>query len=393
MTTAQYISQNKDLRVRLENQRVARQISEDAYKEKIKELENSGRDKERQIYMLQEYIASREAAYDRLASEKAELNDKNNKLVLRCEKLQETVDVLTARLNRDSSNSSKPPASDGLKKVIRNRRIATGRKPGGQLGHQGHSLGISDKLKGLIDSGEIDVDVVEHGAPDSAYVSRYELDIRTAVIVKEHRFHQGVDIPSELNNPVNYGSNMKTMCVYLSTVGLVAAERVSDFIEDVSGGLLTPSKSTILAFQKEASSRLDNEIEAIRESVLDAPVVNTDETILKSTQRLANDGISFEESSHTTFSIYARTYSKPDATLITISSHKDIQSVKDDNILPQRTKPVVHDHDTKYYNFSTGKHGECNTHICRYLKDLLTLTKHVWLTLMIALLLKMLWQD
>jgi len=66
--------------------------------------------------------------------------------------------------------------------------------------------------------------------------------------------------------------------VYLSTIGLVAAQRISDFINDISGGALRPSKATILAFQKEVSAHLDDEIEAIRESILNSPVLHIDET-------------------------------------------------------------------------------------------------------------------
>lgn len=390
MTKEQYIRENKDLRTRLENLKIVRQMSEDGFKERIKWLEESARGKDRQIRMLQEYIASREAAYEHLVSGKASLQNELDKLTISCEKLQDTIVSLAARINRDSSNSSKPPSSDGLKKVIHNSRSITGKKPGGQPGHKGHGLGIPEKLKELIDSGATPVEVVEHGDPTTPFVSKYELDIRTTVSIREHRFHKGVTIPAELNNQVNYGSNVKTMCVYLSTVGLVAAERVSDFINDISDGALTPSKATVLAFQKEVSTHLDPEIDAIRKDILNASVLNTDETPLKSTQRPADENGTFEEAKHTTFNIYARTYSTVDSTLLTVHAHKDIAGIKTDNILPQYTMPMVHDHDIKLYNFGTGRHGECNTHIDRYLKDIFELTKHEWETQMAQLLLDIL---
>jgi len=43
---------------------------------------------------------------------------------------------LRARLGQDSSNSNKPPSSDGPG-VVRRQKPATGRKPGGQKGHKG----------------------------------------------------------------------------------------------------------------------------------------------------------------------------------------------------------------------------------------------------------------
>src|SRR5215212_7989393 len=48
---------------------------------------------------------------------------------------------LEARLARNSSNSSKPPSSDGLAKPEpKSLRRRTGRRPGGQAGHQGRAL-------------------------------------------------------------------------------------------------------------------------------------------------------------------------------------------------------------------------------------------------------------
>src|SRR3970040_969006 len=63
------------------------------------------------------------------------------------ERLTAMVEVLSARvreleglLRKDSHNSSKPPSSDGLAKKPKSLRESSGRKPGGQAGHEGTTL-------------------------------------------------------------------------------------------------------------------------------------------------------------------------------------------------------------------------------------------------------------
>jgi transposase len=51
--------------------------------------------------------------------------------------LKARVTDLEARLAKNSSNSSKPPSSDGLKKKTRSQRGKTDKKPGAQEGHAG----------------------------------------------------------------------------------------------------------------------------------------------------------------------------------------------------------------------------------------------------------------
>lgn len=57
--------------------------------------------------------------------------------------LEERVRVLEARLNQNSQNSSKPPSTDVFvneKPKPKSSRTRSGKKPGGQKGHQGSTL-------------------------------------------------------------------------------------------------------------------------------------------------------------------------------------------------------------------------------------------------------------
>ena len=64
--------------------------------------------------------------------------------------LSARIKVLEDRLSTDSHNSSKPPASDALAKKPVSLRSSTGRKAGGQRGHHGRILLVSDSPDQII---------------------------------------------------------------------------------------------------------------------------------------------------------------------------------------------------------------------------------------------------
>ena len=64
-------------------------------------------------------------------------------LILRLEQENRLLIEKIDRLNRDSTTSHKPPSSDGLnKKPYPPKRGSSGRRPGGQKGHQGKARPI-----------------------------------------------------------------------------------------------------------------------------------------------------------------------------------------------------------------------------------------------------------
>ena len=59
--------------------------------------------------------------------------------------LNATIKELREQLNKNSGNSSKPPSSDGFKKAPKSLREKSGKKRGGQKGHQGTHLAVLSK--------------------------------------------------------------------------------------------------------------------------------------------------------------------------------------------------------------------------------------------------------
>ena len=67
--------------------------------------------------------------------------------------MQARIAELERRLSLNSSNSGKPPSSDGLKKPVRvsSLREPSGKKPGGQKGHPGETLCRTETPDAIID--------------------------------------------------------------------------------------------------------------------------------------------------------------------------------------------------------------------------------------------------
>src|SRR5262245_57445200 len=109
--------------------------------------------------------------------------------------LLERIEELERRLGLNSSNSGKPPASDGFKKpaCIANQREKTGRQSGGQRGHEGTTLrqvATPDKVIEHFPSVCLGCGRALRREQATGYQKRQVFDIpRPKVEVTEHRAH------------------------------------------------------------------------------------------------------------------------------------------------------------------------------------------------------------
>jgi transposase len=266
---------------------------------------------------------------------------------------------LKSQINKDSSNSSKPPSSNGFKNIPNNREKSD-KKQGGQVGHKGFRLNVPKDLKELVASGRAEHIIISDVSEDEEYVSDWTIDLKVVVVYIEHR--------RKPNRPpkIEYGLQLKAIAVYLSVMGLIAFKRLSQFFCEISDNLITVSKASLGEFIREVSDRID--LEEYIKDLLNGKVIHVDETPVKTSERQDSAG-KLETAEKTTFSVYIRTYSNGTTTILTANSHKTEESVRGDNILTRFHGIISQDHESKFYNLGY-LHATCGVHLTRELKGL-----------------------
>ena len=300
--------------------------------------------------------------------------------------LKEKLARYESKERNNSKNTSQPPSKDqkpaftekdtdvkqkATKPVqAYNGREKTGRKPGGQQGHEGKTLTKEDVQK-LINEGEVCHEIVNHGVLSSKddYVVRYELTLECVPKVVEHRFSRFCVIPTEYNSGVVYGSNVKDLATLLHAAHHVSLDRVSSILSHITNGLVAPSKGTIYRFLEEFAHKSLPEYISILGKSINAPIIYTDGTHITVNGKRGN--VRNVSTQNTVFYEFLPTKSKA--------------SLSETLVLPFHKGTEVHDHETTIYNFGT-EHGECNAHTLRYLRKTLEDTGHMWPNLFMSLL-------
>ena len=320
------------------------------------------------------------ALIEGLQRELAELRAANAALKQENAALKQEVADLRRQLGKNSSNSSKPPSSDGLGKKPRipgSLRGVSGKRSGGQPGHQG------DTLRPVAEPDKIErheVTSCEHcqagltAAMATGVEKRQVFDMpEPRLEVTEHQAHiytcaccRGVTkaaFPPEVTAHVQYGSRIKAAAVYLNAQQLVPEDRVGDIMKDLFGaGRLCPA--SIVAWGEKKAAELAPVAAHIAALIAQAPVRNLDETGFRiggKTQWL--------HSASTAALTHYRVSEKRGALWKTLQGGI-----------------IVHDHFKPYFTLKEVAHALCNAHHLRELKALIDIEKEPWATKMSRLL-------
>jgi hypothetical protein len=305
----------------------------------------------------------------------AEIDKKEGQI----QKANDEIDRLKTVIDKDSNNSSKPPGSNGLKKIA-NSREASNNSRGGQRGHRGHTLTIPRNLDDLVREGKAKHIIKDETRGASRYVSDWEIDIQTVTVYTERRRLAGEP------QRIRYGAQVRASAVCLANVGMMSLERVAEYFAAITHGLITPSEASIAQFISEAAENIDTQPMVL--DLLNGAVLHTDETPVRTTERPGQSEDERETAKHTTFNAYVRTYSNATTTLLTANAHKDEASVRQDNILTRFFGIVAQDHETKFYKYGS-RHATCGEHLSRELKGMDELCMLRWAGRMRSFMLEM----
>ena len=298
-----------------------------------------------------------------LQAENAMLRSENAALIERLAELER-------RLGLNSSNSGKPPSSDGLKKPPRvsSLREPSGKKTGGQKGHPGETLRRTETPDATID--HYPPACAACGEPLTAamatgHVARQVFDLPEPrpLIVTEHRAHDcrcaacgtptRASFPDGVTAPAQYGKRISALVLYLLHYQLLPEKRLAALMSDFFGVKLVTA--TIARISQDCAQRCQDFAAAVRDGVAAAPVKHMDET---------------------GFRISGKTQWLHIASTVWLTFYR--VSVKRGSLLGGVTGIVMHDHWKPYYTLTGVLHALCNAHHLRELKALVEIEKEGW---------------
>jgi transposase len=197
---------------------------------------------------------------------------------------------LEERLGKDSRTSSKPPSSDGLKRLPRSTRRPSGKRPGGQAGHAGHTLKMVEQPDEVVCHRptvcrQCNADL--SAVPGRVTERRQVLDVPAMrLLAHEHQIeaigcptcHSTSlgSFPTSVSAPVQYGPNLQALAVYLHQGQLLPTARTCEALAALCGCQI--SEATLVQWSELAAERLAPTVKRIAELLVASHLQHGDET-------------------------------------------------------------------------------------------------------------------
>lgn len=285
------------------------------------------------------------------------------------------IQSLRDQLAKNSRNSGKPPGSDGVKQPrTRSLRRKTGRRSGGQEGHEGHTLNMVEQPEHIRVH---QVPVCPHCAAElqsvepCGYERRQVFDIPPVRIeVTEHQAEIKVcpqcgervkgHFPSDVTQPIQYGPRLKAQSAYLTNYQLIPLARTCELLGDFYGH--RPTEACVLEANAALANQVEPSLAIIKQQLIAADVTHFDESGLRVEAKL--NWLHVASTDHLTY--YG------------VQPRRGQQGMKAIGILPQFEGRAVHDHWKSYFTFDHCQHALCNAHHLRELQFVVDQYEQPW---------------
>ena len=294
------------------------------------------------------------------------------------------IEELKAKLAQNSSNSSKPPSSDGpAKPKTKSNRTKSGRKPGGQPGHKGSGLKVDREPNTIvvIEPNKCTCGCDLDGEPTFHADTKYVYDVEIVVTLTKYVIREAIcpecsstvkpEVPAEVSGTVNYGHDLRALSVVLTQYACVSIDKTHKILHELIG--LPISTGTIKNIQSQFAGLTGATKEMIKQNLLNSPVVHADETGVRVNGK--------------TQWIHVASNSK--YTLLKVHKKRGREGSEAGGVLPGYTGILVHDCWRPYFGFDKLRHAVCCAHLLRELNALIETGKHQWASDMKKLLLEM----
>jgi transposase len=294
------------------------------------------------------------------------------------------LEELQARLAKSSSNSGKPPSSDGYGKAKRtiSLRKSGDKSTGGQPGHAGQTLMAAEQPERIV-THEVprcghcqaslqDIEAVGYEERQVFDLPAIRIEVtahRAAIKVCPVCGHRSKGIfPDAVTQAVQYGPMVHTWAAYFTNHHHIPVERTTEVFADLVQHRL--SEATVLKASEHLDTCIAPSTEAVKGLLRDAEVLHVDESGLRvrgtlhwlhvaSTERL------------TSYAVHAK------------RGHEAMEAA---GILGSFRGTMVHDHWKPYFTYDECTHALCNAHHLRELRFIATQYHQAWANDMAALL-------
>lgn len=278
------------------------------------------------------------------------------------------------RTPKNSSNSSIPPSKDENRpKKTQSLREDSGKKPGGQPGHEGHTLEMSsapdvitDHIPGFCSCCGLDLSSIAAQLSSTRQV--FDLPVISPVCT-EHRSNHKIcrcgtknkaAYPNHVNAPVQYGSGVETLVGYLHGRQYLPYNRLKELLKDCYR--IDLSQGSIDNIIRRFALKAAPVYQLLKNAVSASAVIGCDET-----------GAKVDGNKH-----WVWTYQTEEHTLLAMSESRGLKAITSHFQSGFGKAILCHDAWRTYFNYSENLHQLCCAHLLRELNYVVERHKCTW---------------